>query len=108
MENRNITVINKFEVPQSSENDFLKFFKTHIKLIASQYGNMECRLFKNNDDKNIVNYTSIVCWKDEETMKKAGININQVSQKEGIDVISFQKEHNIKVINRIYSELPIL
>ncbi len=108
MKSQNIAIINQFEVPALSENDFLEFFKTHIKLIASQHGNMECRLFKNSDDKNIVNYTSIVCWQNQEAMKKAGANINEASEKAGIDIVAFQKEHNIKVINRICSEVPVL
>ncbi len=107
MKNQNIAVINQFEVPQSSKNDFLEFFTTHIKLIASQPGNMECRLFKNNDDKNTLNYTSLVCWQDQEAMKKAGANINKASQKAGIDIVAFQKKHNIKVVNRVCSELPV-
>ncbi len=108
MENQNIAIINQFEVPASSENDFLEFFKTHIKLIVSQPGNMECRLFKNSDDKNILNYISIVRWHNQEAMQKAGANINKASQKAGIDIVAFQKEYNIKVINRICSEISVL
>ncbi|PIE77355.1 MAG: hypothetical protein CSA15_13390, partial [Candidatus Delongbacteria bacterium] len=87
MKNQNIVIMNQFEVPLSSESDFLEFFKTHIKLIASQDGNLECRLFKNTNDENSLNYTSIVCWQNQEAMEKAAANINQASEKAGIDIV---------------------
>ncbi len=108
MQSKNISIINQFEVPRSSESDFLEVFKIHIKLIASQSGNVECRLFKSSDNGNVVNYISIVCWQNQEVMEKARENINKTSKKLGIDIISFQKEHNIKIINHICSEVSIL
>ncbi len=60
-----------------------------------------------NDDKNTLNYTSLVCWQDQEAMKKAGANINKASQEAGIDILAFQKKHGIKVVNRVCSELPV-
>ncbi|PIE82152.1 MAG: hypothetical protein CSA11_01445 [Chloroflexi bacterium] len=108
MKNQTFAIINQFEVPKSSESDFLEFFSTHIKLIDSQPGSIDCRLFKANDDGDVLSYISVVRWQNQEAAKKAGLKIDAASREAGVDVTEFQKKHNIKVINRRFSEIPIL
>ncbi len=103
-----IFIINQFEVPKVSEEAFMDFFSTHIKLIASQAGNMEVRLFKSKEDDNYMVYISIVGWEDEESFKNAGVAIEAISREKGINIREFQEKHKINVINRIFSELPVL
>ncbi len=108
MGNQSITVINRFEVPPSSEVDFLAFFNTHIKIINSQPGNIECRLFKSGNNEDILSFISIVRWQNQEVLKNAKVKIDTISKKSGIDIKEFQEKHNIKVINGIFSEVSIL
>ncbi len=108
MQNQNVAIINQFEIPQLFESDFLKFFNFHIELVSSQPGNLECSLFKVNDNKNILKYISIVRWENQEALKKAKSKIDLVSKKEGIDIKKFQDKYNIKVINHMCSKISIL
>ncbi len=108
MQNQNVAIINQFEIPKSSEFDFLNFFNTHIKLVASQAGNLECRLFKDCDDENILRYISIVRWKNQEALKNAKSKIDLASKKERIDIKKFQDKYNIKVTNHMCYEVSIL
>ncbi len=108
LEKKSIFIINQFEVPRESENVFVNFFIDHIKLISSQPGNIESRLFKSKEDGNYTVYISIVGWENEEAFKNAGKEIDAISKEKGIDVRSFQEKHRIKVINRISSEVPVL
>ncbi len=108
MKNQSFAIINQFEVPQTSESEFLNFFSSHIKLINSQQGIVECRLFKANGTENVLNYISIVRWQNEKMAKKAKDKIDSATQKAGIDIKEFQEKHNIKVVNRSFSEIPVL
>ncbi len=103
-----IFIINQFEVPKVSENAFIDFFSDHIKLIAAQPGNTDSRLFKSKEDGDYLLYISIVGWKNEESFKSAGVEIDSISRKNGVDIRAFQERHKIKVINRIFSEVPLL
>ncbi len=108
MKNQSFAIINQFEVPQTSESEFINFFSSHIKLINSQQGVVECRLFKANEtEKNLI-YISIVRWENKEMAKKAKVKINSATKKAGINIREFQEKHNIKVINRSFSEIPVL
>ncbi len=108
MKNQSFAIINQFEIPQTSESEFLNFFSSHIKLINSQQGIVECRLFKANGTENVLNYISIVRWQNEEMAKKAKDKIDSATKKAGIDIKEFQEKHNIKVVNRSFSEIPVL
>ncbi len=107
-EKKSIFIINQFEVPKESENVFINFFIDHIKLIFSQPGNIESRLFKSKEYANYIVYISIVGWENEEAFKNAGIEIDAISKEKGIDIRGFQEKHKIKVINHISSEVPVL
>ncbi len=103
-----VFIINQFEVPKDAENAFIDFFSSHIKLIATQPGNTDARLFKTKTDDNNLLYISIVGWQNEVAFKNAGIQIAAISKERGIDISAFQKKHKIKVINRIFSEVSVL
>ncbi len=104
---QSITVINEFEVPEIAEPDFLAFFRTHIKLIDSQPGNIDSKLFKTNDKEHTLNYISMVRWENQEAFVNAKVKINATLKKAGVDIKAFQEQHHIKVINRIFLEIPI-
>ncbi len=106
--NGSVYIINQFEVPKVSEGAFIEFFSSHIKLISIQPGNTVSRLFKSNNDDDYSVYISIVGWESKEAFKKAGIEIESISRKNGVDVREFQSKHKIKVINRIFSEVDVL
>ncbi len=108
IEKESIFIINQFEVLKESENVFIDFFSSHIKLISSQPGNIESRLFKSKESGNHMIYISIVGWKNEEAFKNAGIEIDSISKEKGIDIRGFQEKYKIKVINHISSEVPVL
>ncbi len=53
-------------------------------------------------------YISIVGWKNEQVFKDAGATIEEIAREKSINIRDFQEKHNIKVINRIFSEVPVL
>ncbi len=103
-----IFIINQFLVPKVSEDAFMDFLIQHMKLISLQTGNTETRFFKAKGEEDYSIYTSLVGWKNEEAFKHAGIEIESIAKEKGIDIRAFQEKHKIKVINRIFSEVPVL
>ncbi|MCB0541469.1 MAG: antibiotic biosynthesis monooxygenase [Bacteroidetes bacterium] len=108
MNNNSFSIINQFEVPPNSESEFIDFFSSHIKLINSQRGIIDCRLFKASNNENVLSFISIVRWKNQEAAINAKVRIDSTNKESGVDIKEFQEKYNIKVVNRSFSEIPVL
>ncbi len=101
-------VINEFLVPKHNEKTFVDYYRTNIELLVSHKGNIDCRLFRSKEDADSITFISIMGWESEESFNDAKREIDSIARKTGLNVLDFKDKHDIEVVRRVCTEVPIL